>query len=463
MKLRQYQRTTIDRALAEQGRFGIFNDVGTGKTVCALVIASKLKDRRILLVAPLAAVDVWRREIEDNAPKLNFVDATVGSIVDRRDIVRATDVEPTLIVVNYETYWKEPLRAALLRWEPTMVIFDEAHRIKGYGSRQARFSHILGKRADHRLALTATPMTKGPEDLFSIFKFVNSEIFGTRWQDFAWEYVLMGGFQGRSVVGYRNRQRLERKLHAASARIPKSEALDLEEEVPVPIEVRMSATAKRHYDDMRTSLLAEVEGLKGETGLTLARIAATAILRLKQITSGFVKTVDGEEVDISHEKLDVLTDLLSDLVPAVKHVVVFCHFRRDVARATEAAEALRWDKKSVPVWVLSGGVSAPERTARTAAWTAAESGILVCQIAVSSVAIDLTAAHVAIYYSVDYSLINWIQSHGRLHRFGQTNKVTSYYLITKSSVDVKVYRSLQRKQDLTESVLDLSDYRSLLT
>lgn len=451
--LRGYQRETIKKALALEGRMLIANDMGTGKTVCAIAIARMLHVTKVLVVAPLSVVSIWKREVRDYWPGQEFIDCTKGTIRERSDLLDTAMAG--VVAVGYESYWREPLRQSVREFEPDLIIFDEGHRIKNRSAKQSRFAHYLALHVSHRLVLTATPMTKGPEDLYSLFRFVNPGVFGTRWQDFEWRYLIKGGFQGRMIVGYRNREELEQRLHAWSTRITKKEAMDLPEEQPVEIKVQMSDRARETYDALAEHAVAEVESLNGETGTALSRIVITNILRLKQVTSGFVKLEDGREVDLDTTKLDTLKDLLLDMP---QRVVVFCHFTRDIDRIQEMVSKQERDS-----WVLDGRKTATQRALDLEMWEKSDGGILICQIAVSSLGIDLTGAHTAIYYSVDYNLTNWIQCHGRLHRHGQTNKVTNYYLITERSIDEKVYEALARKEDLTRAVLDLSAARELFT
>lgn len=461
VEIRGYQRKTILKGLERDGCLLIANDMGTGKTFCAIAIARMLHVNRVLVVAPLSVASgdesVWKTQLQEYWPGVEVYDCTEGSIPSRAGVVEALPTDtPTVALVGYESYWREPLRTAIRKWAPELCIMDEAHRIKNRGSKQARFSHLLPTFIPHRLALTATPMTRGPEDLFSLFRFIDPRVYGTRWQDFQWEYLIMGGFGGHQVTGYRNRDKLEGLLHNWSTRVTKEEALDLPDEVPVEVPVRMSEEAWKYYREMRDQAITEVESLEGEQGLAVSRIVLDNILRLKQITSGFVRTDTGKILDIDTSRLDALDDLLVDAVPAAKRVVVFCHFTHDVERVAEMA------RKHAPVWTLSGATPKSQRPAVVREWSQSESGIIVCQISVSSLGIDLTAAHVAVYYSFDYSLINWVQCHGRLHRHGQTNKVTNYYFSVRGTVDQKVETALRNKEDLTKSVLDRSSARQLL-
>ena len=80
--------------------------------------------------------------------------------------------------------------------------------------------------------------------------------------------------------------------------------------------------------------------------------------------------------------------------------------------------------------------------------------MLVGQIQVASLAIDLTCAHIGVFYSRDYSLLNFDQARGRLHRHGQEQKVTYYHLIATNTIDAKIFQALKQKDELQRKLLD---------
>jgi len=457
IELRPYQTATIKKGL-ELGNLGIFSDTGTGKTICTIGIARMLKAKRLLVVAPLSVVSVWEDEVERYWPGALFVDGTVGTQKERSALVRnLREVEePVVLVVGYETYWREPLRTAVRATGWDVVAMDEAHRIKNRSAKQAMFAHLLGKDSPHRIAMTATPIPQGPQDAFSIFRFIEPRLYGERWVDFRMHYLQMGGYYNRQIVGYYNLPEFETKLHAYSVRVSKKEALDLPKEQPVSIRFHLNKKTRAMYDEMRDEALAEIESLDGRTqGVAISRIALTTSLRLQQMTSGFSKDEDtGNELDIGTEKLDILMDLLSD---RPQRAVVFALYRRDVERIEAAVRA---EKR--PVWVLDGRANNKVREERRLEWVESTDGVLVCQIAVASAGINLSAAAIDFFYSYDNNLVNWSQSHGRLNRPGQTLPVTHYYLSARDTVDEKVIRSNLRKENLSATVLDKSAARELL-
>jgi SNF2 family DNA or RNA helicase len=274
-------------------------------------------------------------------------------------------------------------------------------------------------------------------------------VFGTRWIDFEDRYIIRGGFQNYSIVGYRHLPELEKKISDNSFRITKAEAFELPEQVDVEVPVTLNMKARAIYDKLRREAIAEVEGLQGR-GIALSRIVLTNVIRLQQVASGFVKVEDGRILDFDTAKADALADLLRDALVAAGRVVVFCRFRHDVDAAIAVSRRLVGDA----VYRIDGTVDIKDREAQLAWFRTFEPSILVGQIQVASLAIDLTCAHVGVFFSRDYSLLNFDQARGRLHRHGQKSKVTCYHLIAENTIDEKILAALRKKDELQRKLLD---------
>jgi len=444
-----YQEEAVTKLLDRGGSGGLFMDMGTGKSRTALELARKLGVRRILVVAPLSVMAVWEREVLRWWPRMQCVVLTQADAKARASAcAKAATMGPVIVVTNYEGYWRQPLRTAITKaLAPEMVIYDEAHRLKGRSTRQSRFAHTLAADVAYRVGLTGTPMGNGPQDLFSLYKAVDPKVYGTRWLDFDRQFIIRGGFQGYEIKGYRNLEQFEDLLGRSSFRITKAEALDLPPQVDVEIPVPLAN--RRIYDELRRRAIAEIRGLEGEEGVALSRCVLTNLLRLQQVTSGFVKTTDGRIVELSTEKHDALADLLTDAVPAVGRVVVFCRFRHDVTAAVKAAYPVVGNQAAS----ITGDTPNRHRQEIIDRFSGADQAVLVLQVAVGSLGIDLSRASVAVFYSPDYSLINYLQARDRLHRLGQEQKVTYYHLVAPGTVDAAIYGSLAAKHDLTSGVL----------
>lgn len=451
-----YQMRAAEKLIRLGGRGGLFLDMGTGKTRTALAVAWHLRCRKLLIVVPLSAVGVWKDEAALVWPKLRIGDASIGTIAKRAACIQQQECHAYL--VGYETYWREPLRSALQKWQPDMVIYDEAHRLKGRSSKQSRFAGRLAELVPRRLALTGTPMPNGPEDLFGLYRAIDPVIFGSRWLDFERRYLIKGGYLNYQIVGYHNVHEIKRKLVESATRVTKANALDLPPQVDVTVPVTLDRATRELYDEMRKKAIAEVEGYSGGkmvAGITLARSVLTNILRLQTITGGWTKLASGEIVDLSQEKEKLLLDLLSDAVPQVGRVVIFCRFRHDIDRLTAALAGKE------RTFVLDGRTPPAARTELLKKFRAVKYGHLIAQVAVASLSIDLSCSHLGIFYSSDYSFANYEQCRNRLHRHGQEQKVTYHNLVATNTIDERIYKALQDKADLAKSILDVDSAREL--
>lgn len=458
--LYRFQKQAIQRGLKRRARYGYFMEMGTGKTRVAIETASQLpRCRRIVVVLPLAAAGVWRREVRKWAPAARSSTCTRSNI--RRRAMRVKQIRERsprrriYMLVGYESFWREPLKRQILRFAPDMMIYDEAHRLKSWRTRQSKFAHSLATpdnkihTPEHVLALTGTPMPNGPQDAFSIFKAIDPSIFGTRWTEFESRYIIKGGYLGYQIVGYQHEEELRDKIAAHSFRITKAEALDLPPQVDVVVPVELSRKARRIYDKLAKTAIAQVEGVQGK-GTALGRIVLANEMRLQQVASGFVRVEEEKKlIDFDTAKRDALAELLEDVILQSGRAVVFCRFTHDVDEAIEVANKIVGEH----VVQIDGRVDQRTREAQCKWFNTFEPSVLVGQIQVASLAIDLSVAHVCIFYSRNWSLLDYDQARSRLHRHGQRHKVTYYHLIARDTIDEKIQRGLAKKQDMQATLL----------
>lgn len=445
----------------------------------ALSYLDQVDTQRNLVVAPLSVLGTWQREIDDcglDWPTLILGD---GSVTQRAKALHDAAQRARVVVVNYDAYWREPMRSALLEWGPEAIVLDEAQRLKHRTAKQAKFGHYLadrayissklrtGKAAEIRLALTGTPITQGPEDLWSIYRFIDRDVFGTRWGDFEHEYCVLGGFQFHQIVAYRNLDKLQRLVAATSYQCSKSEAFDLPDRQDVIVPIELTPKTRKLYDTFRKQYVARLTGGVDEDGHVieghvLARIALTAILRLQQIVGGFVAAEkDGnyrtDLHDISHEKLSACQDLVDDALENGQQVVVFTRFRHDIERLVASTPTGR------RYGVLWGGQPRAERDAMLQAFKRGDLDVIYSQIRAGSLGInEMVAASVGIFYSIGYELEYFLQARDRLHRKGQTQKVTYYILVGKDTVEEKIVQELQRTVNVASNVINLDYVQKLL-
>jgi len=342
---------------------------------------------------------------------------------------------PVVLVINYESAWRSPFAEWILRQRVDFMVADEIHRCKAPGGKASRFLARFGKVARYRLGMTGTPMPHGPEDLYGELRAIAPSVFGWSNAAFRQRYMVMGGFQNHQIVGYRNLEELNRKFYSVAFRVTK-DVLDLPPEMHVTYTCELGPEAWGAYQSLKRDLIARLE-----SGEVTAANAMVRLLRFQQITGGYIRTDEGEYVQIDSAKMNLLRDVLEDIDPA-EPVVIFCRFHKDLDAINRVA-----DETGRRALELSGRVDDLKR------WQAGEAPVLAVQIESGGVGVDLTRARYAIYYSLGFSLGSYEQSLARIHRPGQTRPAEYIHLLAKNTVDEKVMAALAAKADVVTTVL----------
>lgn len=460
-----HQKRALQKLVNLDGRAGLLMEMGTGKTKVAIDYAGigfyNYGLKRVLVVAPLSVLGVWPRQIRQHlgAPSRIFrlEGPTQGRINLLKRILRSPKDETiSFLVINYEGIWREndrgtSVKQLLIDWKPDLVIFDESHRIKSPTSKQSKAAFQISQAAKYRLLLTGTSITKSPLDVFAQFRAMNPDVFGTNWFHFKFEYGIWGGYGRYQLKGYHHLKDLITKVRSHSFRIKKEQCLDLPpkvfETVPITLPDRIMAL----YAKMAKEMIIEIENTHATAAIVLVKL-----LRLSQITSGFVKDIEGNIRDLDSSKLRTCLDLVQDLLEEDHKVVIFVRFREDIRRLGE-----QLTKQNIPHAILSGSVPAKQRDSLVERFHSdPDLKVFIAQIQAGSLGIDLTAADSAIFYSLDYNAANYWQAQDRLHRIGQLRKVTYYHLVVPRTIDQVVLTVLKQKGDVAQTILHTP--RSLL-
>lgn len=418
--------------------------MGTGKSAMTVYLCDRLKFDSILVLCPLPVVHVWPRQfaLHSDIPFLVVpLGDTFSSVRAKRTeaerkmaLARARGV-PLVIVINYDSVWRPPFAEWVINQKWDLIVADEAHRLKAPWGKSSRFVARLGQHTPYRLGLSGTPMPHSPLDVYAYFRFVDPSIFGWGWNKFRRHYAVMGGYQNRQVVDYRNLDELNRRFYSVTFPCAK-DVLDLPPEMHATYTCRLGSEGLRAYRSLERNLIAEVE-----SGEVTAANALVKLLRLQQITGGYIRTDDGQDVQVDSSKMNLLREVLEDIAPG-EPVVVFCRFHKDLDAVNRVADEL--GRRSLE---LSGRMNHLDR------WQAGEAPLLAVQIESGGLGIDLTRARYAIYYSLGFSLGSYEQSLARVHRPGQTRPVEYIHLLAEGTVDEKIMRALAARADVVNSVL----------
>ena len=442
--------------LVNKGSKGIayLMDMGTGKTITSIALVGSLleqsKFHNLLIVCPKSIVGVWQEEFQKFADYRYALTVLDGSLEKKKSAFKyMTGTALQVIVVNYESCWR--LESEIAKWKPDMIICDESSKIKNPTTSQSKALHRLGANSKLNLILTGTPITNNPLDFFSQYKFLDEQILGSSFYLFRNRYAVMGGYQNRLVIGYRHLAELVEKVHKIAYRIKIEDAVDLPPFIDETRTITLEPKAQAMYKMIAEDCYAE---LNNETDVT-ARNILTQLLRLSQVTGGYIRNDNNSDaLQVSSAKMDALEDIVDTCVEEGRKVVVFARFVPEIE-----AIARMLQKKGIGYSLIYGATK--DRAEQVKKFQEdPETKVFVGQLQTTGMGLTLTAANVAVFYSLDFSYANYEQSRARIHRIGQKEKCLYIHLVCKNTVDEKVMKALQKKGDIAKLMVD--DWRTLI-
>lgn len=434
--------------------------MGCGKTLTAIAVIGagyKLgKVRRVLIVAPASVCAVWPKEFREYADFPCTVRVLLGDKQRRLKALGNLEQSPlqTLkaAVINYESTWRDGILDALLDYNADLIIADESQRIKSPKAAQSKAMHRLGDKAPYKLILSGTPVQNAAVDVFSQYRFLDPTVFGDNFYAFRDRYCIMGSFDNKKIVAYRDLDGLIKKEHSVALRVTKAEALDLPERTFENRTVTLNRKERTIYDRLRRDSFAELDG----GGTITAPTVLTKLLRLQQFTGGFLTEDDAEAPKlVSRGKLDALADILQDCVlDGGKKLVIFARFLPEI-HEIEALCRKMLDKAKMKTVAIYGEIKKEVRGEIVRQFQEdPATAVIVGQIDTAGTGITLTAADTCVYYSVTYNYATYEQSLSRIHRIGQKHLCTYIHLVAEGTIDEAILAALARKEDLAKTIVD---------
>jgi superfamily II DNA or RNA helicase len=445
--LRDYQREGLDFLdYLRSFKFGgiLADDMGLGKTL--QVIAQLLHRKQeegaspSLVIAPTSVTHTWENEIARFAPELSTLRLQSGA--DRA--ARYAEVPNYDVVIT--SYALARLDAEQLeRFNFRSLILDEAQNAKNPSSQIAKVVRNL--RADHRLALTGTPVENSLRDLWSIFAFVEPGLLGS-------EASFRRRFEnpiaeGDETAAHVLRSRLEPFV---LRRTKEDVARELPERTEQIIECDLSPLQRRLYrgiaEAARRDVLAQIDDEGGMEGATVHVLAA--LTRLRQVCAhpGLIMPEYIEEAEASG-KFDAFLETVDEVLSGGHKVLVFSAFASMLKIMRAALQ-----KRDVSYGYLDGATKDRDRQAEVDRFMSADGPpVFLCSLKAGGVGLTLTAADYVILYDPWWNPAVERQAIDRTHRIGQTRPVTAYRMVTAGSVEEKIRALAERKSALSRSVI----------
>ncbi len=432
--------------------FALLMEQGTGKTKViidnAAYLYSKGEISSLIVIAPNGVHRNWINEIKIHLPdwcpyKSFYYSSGMGKQkLEQYNQVLGAKETLRIFTFNVEAFVSSKaieLMNKILYSGDVMLVVDESSRIKRPGAKRTKMITKFGKFAKYKRIMTGTPVTKGAEDVYSQFKFLNPQILGyDSFYSFKARYCIMGGFENKQVISYQNIEELTRNIEGHSFRVLKKDCLDLPDKIYQRHYVEMTDKQKKIYTTMKKAFIAEMEGEVIE-----ATEAITRILRLQQILCGwFPGEKDVRPIEDKNPRLEALKEILSDID---SKVIIWARFKADL-------KAIERELGNLAVSYHGDVTSDARELAVSEFQNNPKVKYFIGTPQAGGIGLTLTAADYAIYYSNSFDLEQRMQSEDRCHRIGTKNNVTYIDIETRKSVDTKIIKALRNKKNIADIV-----------
>jgi SNF2 family DNA or RNA helicase len=407
-----------------------------------------------LIVCPKTVANVWVQELEEVFGEGFYLDLSDGPIEERRQLVYSG---VRAIVVNYDAV--DALLPDLIRWRPQYIVADESHLIKTPSAQRSRAMHKLGKVAQYRRILTGTPDPKNYADYYSQYKFLNPAIFGEALWRFRDEYIVAHPVWRNKVIGYKNVEQLRNKIFSQASRLRREDCMDIPEVLDIRREVRMGEQAAKIYQELVARGIANSD--LGHADV-VATNPLTKLLRLQQVTSGFIPSAETGLTWLHEAKVQAVLGELIEPLEDHQKVVIFCRFRPEQGRIMQEIQG---EYPEVPMRGLNGDTPqdvrrkiqqefGPDSVFRSDMREA----VLVAQIDTGSLGVSFAGADMAIITSPTFDASQYWQARDRIWK--PRGKLSIVHIVVPNTVDDFILRTLQRKKDMSEALLDVGFERA---
>jgi SNF2 family DNA or RNA helicase len=442
-KLRDYQKTGFKwlKSLASYGLGGILaDDMGLGKTlqVLTLILSEKKTDPTpSLVIAPTSLIFNWQDEVLKFAPELKIA-VISGQQNERLEQLKAID-QADLIVTSYGLIKRDIEVYKNMKFK--YCFLDEAQHVKNPNTLNAKSVKKITARS--YFALTGTPIENTLTELWSIFDFVMPGYLRTH-KFFTSNYEIPIVKNGDQAA----HQELSRHINPFILRRMKKAVLkELPEKIESKMINEMTAEQTKLYGawvlQARTTFETEIQA----QGFAKSQIKILALLtRLRQICCHpalFIENYQG-----GSGKLAMLQELLKDALAGGHRILLFSQFTGMLNLIKQELNATQ-----ISYHYLDGATKAEERIRLVHSFNAGKKSIFLISLKAGGTGLNLTGADMVIHYDPWWNPAVEDQATDRAYRIGQKNSVQVYKLITKNTIEEKIYALQQKKKAMIDNLI----------
>ena len=442
--LRSYQKTGFNwlKTLEKYGFGGILaDDMGLGKTiqVIALLLDEKNhSERTSIVVCPSSLYINWQKEIERFSKDIKTLIIS-GNAEQREELIKKIN-KYDVIITSYDLLKRDIEQYKNYRFK--YVIADEAQYVKNNNTKNAKALKELN--SESRFALTGTPIENSLAELWSIFDFIMPGYLYT-YKKFKDEFET-------PIIKENDNEAMQRLQKIVAPFILRRIKRDVLKELPDKTEQIMYSKMDEEQQKLYTSYLAlakvkmrqEIES----NGFEKSKMKILSLItRLRQICCHpqlFLDDYKGES-----SKLNQCMEIIEGAIAAKHKILLFSGF-------TSMFDIIipELEKRGIEYSMLTGQTKVDTRIEMVDEFNKDENiKVFLISLKAGGTGLNLTGADMVIHYDPWWNLSAQNQATDRAYRIGQRNNVQVFKLISENSIEEKIQKLQDKKQDLTDSVI----------
>lgn len=437
-----YQECAIEKII-ENPACALFLSMGLGKTVITLTAINELmynyfEVNKVLVIAPLRVAKMtWSQELEKwDHLKYLTMSKVLGTKQQRLDALKK---DADIYVINREnTEWLINLYGK--SWPFDMVVIDELSSFKSNRSRRFKALRKVRPLIKRIVGLTGTPTPNGLIDLWpQMYLLDRGERLGKTITSYREKYFIPGRRNWQTGVVYEYilkpgaEEQIYEKISDICVSMKAEDYLEVPELIEIPVEIELETKDYQRYKKFERDLLLPVSEDENIEALSAAALSN----KLLQMANGAIYD-DEKNVHVIHdEKLKALEEIIE--AANGKPVIVYYNYKHDLERIQKHFKETRTikDEKDIKDW-NQGKIP-----------------ILLLHPASAGHGLNLQeGGNIIVWFGLNWSLELFQQANARLHRQGQTSKVSCYLLVTKGTIDEDVIRAINSKAKGQEALLE---------
>ncbi len=441
IELYPYQEEGVRFAVYKKAAI-IADEMGLGKTLQAISIAL-LKKRifgfeKILVVCPSSVKSQWKKEIE------KYTDASALIISGNRNKRQKLYSENTAFfkITNYEALLRDKLTVS--KWQPDFVILDEAQRIKNFETKTHQAIQSIPH--NHSLVITGTPLENKLEDLYSIVQFSDPTLLTPLWA-FAAHHFNLSTQRKNKVLGYRNLKAVYEKIQPLLIRRKKVDVLD---NLPEKIENNYYFDLSTEQEEIHNGYMSSLFRIINKKVLTPMdiKLMQKILLSMRRVCDS-TYLID-KKTNISPKLVELVTILKDLVIDNKRKVVIFSEWTTMTYLIGKVLSELGIDFVE-----FTGKVPVEKRQLLLDEFHENPECMVFLSTDAGGVGLNLQNSDCVINFELPWNPAKLNQRIGRIDRIGQKHSVINVInLITKNSIEEKVYAGINLKQELFDAALE---------